>query len=218
MKIAMRSLLSGLMLSVVLAGHALSEEMIHGKVVGVHDGDTLTMLDGQKTQFKIRLSEIDAPEIGQPYGDKAKKAMSDLAFGKQCDATVAGTDRYGRKIAAVTCDGKHVNREMVRAGAAWVYDAYPHSKSIELDESQAMNSKLGLWALQDDQRIEPWRWRKGERSPLKPEPKQEFTCGTKMFCSQMTSCEEARFYLNQCNKKTLDADSDGTPCESLCGQ
>lgn len=214
----MRFLLTSAVSIFLLTSTANANGVITGEVVGVHDGDTLTLLDGHKTQFKIRLSEIDAPEIGQPYGDKSKKALSDLAFGKQCEAAVSDTDRYGRKIAAVTCDGKYVNREMVRAGAAWVYTDYPHSTIIELDENQAQNSNRGLWALQDDQRIEPWRWRKGERSPLKPQPAADFSCERKkLFCSQMTSCDEAKFYL-QCGVKSLDKDFDGTPCESLCGQ
>lgn len=214
----MRRLLVAFILTLFVVSQAQAAEIISGQVVGVHDGDTLTLLTKDKRQVKIRLSEIDAPEIGQPYGDKSKKTLSDLAFQRSCDATVVTTDKYKRKVASVTCDGKNVNREMVRAGAAWVYDEYSHSMIIELDENQAQNANRGLWALQDDQRIEPWRWRKGEHAPLKPEPKEEFSCNSKKYlCSQMRSCQEAKFYLDKCGEKALDLDYDGTPCEKLCG-
>jgi len=43
-----------------------------------------------------------------------------------------------------------------------------------------------------------------------------WNCGTKSTCGQMTSCEEARFYLTQCGVSRLDGDGDGMPCASLC--
>ena len=58
-----------------------SAATLTGRVVGVHDGDTITVLDADNTQYKIRLAGIDAPEHGQPYGANAKKALSDLVFG-----------------------------------------------------------------------------------------------------------------------------------------
>ena len=39
-----------------------------GRVVGVHDGDTLTVLTAGNVQIKVRLVEIDAPELKQPFG------------------------------------------------------------------------------------------------------------------------------------------------------
>ncbi|MDY2946362.1 excalibur calcium-binding domain-containing protein [Mannheimia varigena] len=47
--------------------------------------------------------------------------------------------------------------------------------------------------------------------------KEKFQCEGKRTCSQMGSCEEARFYLTQCGLQSLDRDNDGIPCESICG-
>lgn len=71
-----------------------------GKVVGVADGDTLTLLVGTK-QLKIRLAEIDAPERSQPYGTKAKHLLSDLVFGRSVRIVEVDRDRYGRIVAQV---------------------------------------------------------------------------------------------------------------------
>ena len=67
----------------------------------------------------------------------------------------------------------------------------------------------------------PWEWRPGGRAAAKPElaPTQAELagrCGAKRTCGEMTSCAEARFYLNECGLSRLDGDKDGTPCEALC--
>ena len=85
------------------------------------DGDTLTLLTAEKQQVKVRLGEIDTPESGQPYGARAKQALSDLAFGKMVRVVVQDTDRYGRKVGRVFVGATDVNAELVKQGAAWVY-------------------------------------------------------------------------------------------------
>ena len=65
-------------LVVLLASSATAAEL-HGRVVSIADGDTFTLLTPGKDQVKIRVAEIDAPESGQPYGNKAKQALSELA-------------------------------------------------------------------------------------------------------------------------------------------
>jgi endonuclease YncB( thermonuclease family) len=90
------------------------------RVVGVTDGDTITILKADETQVKIRLHGIDAPESGRDYGSRAKWTASDLAFGEQVTIQPRDTDRYRRTVAEVTLpDGRSLNREMVRAGMAW---------------------------------------------------------------------------------------------------
>lgn len=88
---------------------------IHGKVVSITNGDTLTILMDNK-QYKIRLAEIDIPERGQPYGSKAKRVLSDLVFGKNVAAEVQEIDRYDRYVARIYVGDLDVSREMVRQG------------------------------------------------------------------------------------------------------
>ena len=92
-----------------------------GRVVGISDGDTLTLLTPEKQQIRVRLGEIDTPESRQPYGERAKQALSDLAFGKEARVVVQDTDKYGRTVGRVYVGRVDVNADMVRQGAAWVY-------------------------------------------------------------------------------------------------
>jgi len=87
-----------------------------GRVVGVSDGDTLTLLTADKQQVKVRLGEIDTPESRQPYGERAKQALSALAFGKEARVVVQDTDKYGRTVGRVYVGTVDVNAEMVRQG------------------------------------------------------------------------------------------------------
>src|SRR5947207_814932 len=94
-----RPLLLLLILS-TLPGLAAATE-ITGQVVAVHDGDTIRLLDSANHTTKIRLSDIDAPEMSQPYGAKAKQVLANLVFGKPARVDVQGLDRYGRSIGRV---------------------------------------------------------------------------------------------------------------------
>jgi micrococcal nuclease len=94
-------------------------EDFSGKVVGVSDGDTITVLR-DRTPIKVRLHGIDAPEAGQDFGSRAKQAASELAFGKVVTIQPRDTDRYGRTVALVVLpDGWTLNHELVRSGFAW---------------------------------------------------------------------------------------------------
>jgi endonuclease YncB( thermonuclease family) len=195
------------------SGSEAEPRILHGRVVGITDGDTLTLLVDRE-QVRIRLAQIDAPESNQPYGKQSKTALSTLAFDKQARVEVVDVDRYGRTVGEVFVDGIDVNREMVRDGHAWAYTKYSHTTEIIELENSARAAKKGLWALPENQREPPWIWRHPKRTPRpKPGP---LACGTRAYCSEMVSCEEARFYFEQCGVDSLDGDDDGTPCESLC--
>jgi endonuclease YncB( thermonuclease family) len=186
---------------------------LNGRVVGVTDGDTLTLLV-EREQVRVRLAQIDAPELDQPYGKKAKAALSALAFGKPARVDVVDIDRYGRTVGEVFSGGIDVNREMVREGHAWAYTQYSHTTEIIELEGSAREAKKGLWALPENQREPPWIWRHQPRAP--PPKSGPLACGTRTYCSEMVNCEEARFYFEQCAIHSLDGDGDGIPCESLC--
>lgn len=141
------------------------DRRLHLRVVGVHDGDTLTGLDDAKTQHKIRLDAIDAPELGQPFGQAAKKALSEKVFGKDVVVTVKTRDKYGRTVGHVLIDGRDVNLEMLEEGMAWHYVKYDHNRGLREAEQQARVAKTGLW--QDPGPEPPWDWRRKPKRPPK---------------------------------------------------
>lgn len=189
---------------------------IEGKVIAITDGDTLRVVDHKNIQHKIRLAEIDTPEKGQPYGQKAKGALSDLVFGKMVSVDVVTTDKYGRLVGHIYLNDLHINKEMVRLGAAWAYRQYLKDKSFLDIEEEARGAKRGLWALSEAKNVPPWEWRKQQRQQTTSTTKADKACGHKQYCKEMTSCAEAKFYLNSCGLKRLDGDKDGVPCEALC--
>jgi endonuclease YncB( thermonuclease family) len=139
-----------------------------GKVVGVHDGDTITVL-WDRTPVKIRLKGIDCPETGQDFGSRAKSVTSELAFGKVVTVHPTRKDRYGRTVADVILpDGRILNRELVRRGVAWWYRRYaPHDTSLARLEAEARAARVGLWSQPDP--TPPWDWRRDRRTTLSPE-------------------------------------------------
>jgi endonuclease YncB( thermonuclease family) len=123
--------------------------VIHGRVVGVSDGDSVTVIDANKTQYKIRLAGIDAPERAQAYGQKSKQSLSDLVFGKQVDVEWSKLDRYGRTVGKIMMGGVDINLEQIKSGMAWHYKEYQNEQSPEdrvayaQSESQAQDKKNG---------------------------------------------------------------------------
>ena len=192
----------------VLPGITLAETLT-GKVVGVTDGDTLTLLVN-RTRFKVRLTEIDTPEKGQTWGSRATQALGKKVFQKDVVVESSGYDRYDRLLGRIWLGDRDINREMVREGHAWAYRRYLTDQSLLEDEAAAKAEQIGLWSVPDP--VAPWAWRRGSRSLVV----QDFTCGAKTYCREMTSCAEAKFYLQQCGLNRLDGDGDGIPCESIC--
>jgi endonuclease YncB( thermonuclease family) len=133
--------------------------VIHGRVVGVSDGDSVTVLDAKKTPYKIRLAGIDAPERAQAYGQKAKESLSDLVFGKSVDVEWSKQDRYGRIVGMITLAGVDINLEQIKRGMAWHYKTYQNEQSPEdrvayaQSEREARDKRTGLW--RDPAPIEP---------------------------------------------------------------
>lgn len=133
---------------------------IAGRVVGITDGDTLTLLDDRRKQRRIRLAGIDTPEAHQPYGSRAREALAALAFGRRVTVEVAAVDRFGRTVGWVTSGGTDVNAALVRQGAAWVYRAYTDDPGLLRLEDEARRARRGLWALPEADRQPPWEWRR----------------------------------------------------------
>ena len=132
------------------------------KVVGISDGDTITVLRNGNEQVKIRLYGIDAPENSQPYGKASKSNLSSLIYGKNVEINPIDTDKYERTVAMVNLNGINANAEQIRAGNAWLYKQYCRD-SLCSDwgeiESEARTGRVGLWI--DSNPTPPWEWRHG---------------------------------------------------------
>ncbi len=156
-----RLLFSALLLCLALPVAAAT---IEGRVVGVTDGDTITVLDHQNVQHRIRVASIDAPERKQPYYSRSKEHLSKWIFNRTVVVESTKRDHYKRIIGQVFLDGHDIGLEQVRAGMAWWYRAYskeqtPEDRELyEKAELAAKERKLGLW--RDSAPIPPWEWRR----------------------------------------------------------
>jgi endonuclease YncB( thermonuclease family) len=139
-----------------------------GKVVGVADGDTITVLRDGRDQVKIRLYGIDAPESGQPFGKASKHNLSSMVYRQSVQVEVMDTDRYGRTVARIIVEGKDVNAAQLRSGYAWLYRQYCKSWAcgewLRL-ETDARSSQIGLWA--DKEPVPTWQWRRDKKGASK---------------------------------------------------
>lgn len=132
---------------------------IVGKVVGVSDGDTITVIDDlDKGRFRIRLYGIDAPEKNQDFGQKSKKFLSEKVFGKVVKVRFKEIDRYGRIVGKIIVDDIEINLEMLKAGMAWHYYNYDKTQSYIEAQNQAKKRGIGLWSMRNP--IPPWEFRR----------------------------------------------------------
>lgn len=156
-----------LLLAACLGHGIVFAETITGRVVGVSDGDTLTLLSSGGQQVKVRLSGIDAPERKQAFGERAKRGLSDLAFGQSVVAECPKIDRYARSVCLVTVNGTDVGLEQIKSGMAWWYRQYGREQTTEdrrQYEDAELNSRalhVGLWS--QPYPISPWEWRRSLR-------------------------------------------------------
>jgi endonuclease YncB( thermonuclease family) len=159
-----------LVLLITLTASILSAEggTFTGRVVKVYDGDTITVLDGNYTQHKIRLDGIDAPERGQDYGARATQALKAVLGAGQVVVNVTTKDKYGRSIGQVMVGQTNVNAWMVEKGWAWHYKRYSSDGRLAELELRARAAKIGLWA---DARppMAPWDYRAAQRTKNRPE-------------------------------------------------
>ncbi len=154
-------------MSLLLQAGQILAETILGWVVGVSDGDTITVLDSQRRQHKIRLAGIDAPESKQSFGQASKKSLSAMVFDRDVTLGCGKTDRYHREVCVVMVNGEDANLAQVEAGMAWWYRKYAGEQTLrqradyETAEDAAKRARTGLW--QDVEPLPPWEWRKAKR-------------------------------------------------------
>lgn len=161
-----RTLILGLLITLLTP--AAWAQILTGRVVGVTDGDTITVLDDQRVQHKIRLAGIDAPEKSQAFGQRSKTFLSSLVFSKPVVVETQKTDRYGRTVGKVLVGDRDANLALVVAGLAWHYKKYETEQSASdrmiyaSAEQDARAARQGLWA--DPSAKPPWEWRAQKRS------------------------------------------------------
>ncbi len=156
-----------LLVATLLVANPSVADVMQGRVVGIADGDTVTVLNSSNTQFKIRLMGIDAPEKKQGFGNKSKEFLSDLVFNKRVTVEYSKQDKYGRTVGKIFVNGVDANLEQVKAGMAWHYKKYQNEQSVEdrffyaNAEILARSKKHGLWV--DREPTPPWVWRKQQK-------------------------------------------------------
>lgn len=156
-----RNLIVGFLLLSI--SFALKADVLNGTVVGISDGDTITVLDNSNKEHKVRLMGIDAPEKSQSFGNEAKKTLSNYIYKKEVTVEYKKYDKYKRIVGKVTLDGQDICLQMIRDGMAWHYKEYEKEQSkTDRDlyreaEAKAREMKVGLWI--DAQPIEPWIFR-----------------------------------------------------------
>jgi endonuclease YncB( thermonuclease family) len=165
-------LVLAILMSLLLADPAAKFHEFAGKAVHIADGDTITVLDSDQVQHKIRLHGIDAPEKAQAFGAKAKEALAEKVHERTVRVVWKEKDRYGRIVGDVhladpLAGDRNINIEMVRDGYAWWYRSYaPKSKWLEEAETEARNERRGLW--RDKNPEPPWEFRKKKRESKQP--------------------------------------------------
>lgn len=149
-----------------------SASVLEGTTVGVSDGDTVTILDNEKSQHKVRISGIDAPEKGQPFGIKSKENLSKFIYGKHVRVEWTKIDRYNRIIGKIRIkcnetDCPSINDAglmQINSGYAWHYKQYASEQTQDdriayaKSESLARSRRIGLW--QDNDPLAPWDFRR----------------------------------------------------------
>lgn len=162
-----RAFLSLLLIGAIATGAPSGADTLQGVVVAVQDGDTLTLLDEGKVQHRIRLAAIDAPEKGQPFGQRSKEGLSDLVYRREVSVEWHKRDRYGRVVGRVLLAKLDINLVQVEAGLAWHYVDYAREQTpadrilYSKAEAKAREAHLGLW--REPAPIAPWAFRKSKR-------------------------------------------------------
>ena len=151
------------------SGAAAFAAELNGRIVGVRDGDTVDLLTAADVQVRVRLAGIDAPEMGQAFGNAAKQALAKLANHREARVLWSKRDSYGRILGKLLVEGVDVNLQMIQRGLAWHYTAYAADQSAAdrnryaTAEAAARARGLGLW--RDGTAIPPWVFRHPARAP-----------------------------------------------------
>jgi len=121
------------------------------RVIAVSDGDTLTCsrMNIRRSQTKLRFAYVDAPESSQTYGKESQRIVKTMVHKKMVRVKITDIDRYGRCVGVIYRYRRNINEEMVKRGAAWVYEEYIRDKNqlkrLMTMQDNAKKNKKGLW-------------------------------------------------------------------------
>jgi micrococcal nuclease len=152
-------------MALVLSSAACAENELSGKVISVFDGNTIEVIADDNESYKIMLYGIDSPELGQEYGDQAKKFLQKMILDKKVTVKIQGKDRWGNRLGVILIDGKVDPRfELLEAGLAWTAEKNP-IEELESVKERAREQGKGLWKEKDP--TPPWIFRR-EQTMLEP--------------------------------------------------
>lgn len=152
---------------IVAAAPIAAQTPLTGLIVGVADGDTLTLFDAGRNQHRIRLDGIDAPEKAQAFGQRSRQSLGELAHNRTAQASCGKVDRFQRQVCVVIVDGRDVGLLQIERGLAWHFTRYAseqapeNRKAYAAAEREARAARRGLWA--DSQPVPPWDWRQAKQ-------------------------------------------------------
>jgi endonuclease YncB( thermonuclease family) len=128
---------------------------LSGVVASVAEGDMLTVKT-ELSRVAVRLADIDAPEVSQPFGAQSRESLSRLTLGKPIQCRENGRDRFGQPAWRCTVENLDVNAEQVRRGMAWAFTRYRNDEAMRRLQEEAQLAKRGLW--RDPGPVAPWSW------------------------------------------------------------
>ena len=151
---------------------------LKGKIISIADGDTATLLVLEnkskllkplemekvniKTQYRIRLNDIDAPEKKQPFGNKSRDNLASYIAGEIITVKYKSKDKYGRILGTIYFENLDINLQQIKNGYAWVYKQYSKNQTYYQEEQKAKDLKKGLWIAKEP--LAPWEYRKKRKS------------------------------------------------------
>lgn len=146
-----------------IASPSAAQQTLQCEVVSVHDGDSIRVrCPGTRGTQRVRMNQIDAPELEQSFGKRARDRLRELCPPRSpVTIELQGRDQYDRLLGNVRCGNRNINEEMVAGGYAWVYDQHVKDRKLYSLQDSARREKKGLWATRDPQA--PWRWRYEQR-------------------------------------------------------
>jgi len=153
---------------------AVAAATISGRTLQVIDGDTLRLQSHDGHIHRIRLSGIDAPELGQPYGEEAKRHLEALSLGQTLKAECYKRDRHRRQVCRVSLGGRDLALAQLQAGLAWWFTRYAAEQAegerlaYAAAERRAAQAGLGLW--RQPAPTPPWQWRRSKAPALPATP------------------------------------------------